>query len=137
MTAIVSAAAALTDAEFLSAFAAGTLGEFHHRDHVRLTWLYLRAYGPEQAARAVAEGIQRFAAARGAHGLYHVTLTRAWVRLVAAALRQTPDAAFDAFAARHPELLGKQLVFRFYSRDLLMSEAARAAWMEPDLQPLP
>jgi len=125
----------MTDQEFLHAFESGRIppAEFHHRDHLRLAWVQVRKLGAEQAAGAVAEGIERFAGAHGQHRLYHETLTRFWVRIVAHCSQPT----FEATLERHPMLLSKDLPLRHWSRDALFSDAARAAWLEPDLLPLP
>jgi hypothetical protein len=127
----------MNDVEFLVAFEAGTLESFRHRDHIRMCWLYLRRHGPEKGAPAVTEGIKRFAVVKGATGLFHETLTRAWLRLVEAALRQTPAGDFDAFVARHPQLADKETVYRHYRRETIAGAPARARWVEPDLAPLP
>jgi hypothetical protein len=127
----------LSDAAFLAAFEDGTLEPFHHRDHVRMTWLYLRAHGRRAAERKVAEGIRRFAAAQGQAERFHVTLTRAWLALVEAALRVTPAGSFDDFAAAHADLLDKDRVYRHYRKETVLSPEARAGWLEPDLEPLP
>ena len=127
----------LSDAEFLAAFEDGTLDPFHHRDHLRMTWLYLRAHGKEEAERRVAEGIQRFAAAHGQAQMYHITITRAWLRLMEAALGNTPAGTFDEFASVHADLLDKDRIYRHYRRETLGSAAARTGWLEPELAPLP
>jgi hypothetical protein len=69
-------------------------------------------------------------------------MTMAWMRLVDAAMRSSssgPGAAdtFDAFSARHPFLLEKDALKRFYSADVLLSDRARQEWVEPDLARLP
>jgi hypothetical protein len=128
---------ALSDAEFLSRFEAATLDPFHHRDHVRMTWLYLRAHDDETAARKVAEGIQSFATAHGKTAMFHVTLTRSWLVLVRAALRATPHGTFDEFATAHADLFAKDRIQRHYRKDTIASERARTEWVEPDLEPLP
>jgi hypothetical protein len=46
-------------------------------------------------------------------------------------------ATFDDFARRHGWLLEKDALLEFYSRERLMSDEARARWVEPDLLPLP
>ena len=48
-----------------------------------------------------------------------------------------PGATFDETLAAHPELEDPAYLDRFYSRDLLMSEAARSDRVPPDRSPLP
>lgn len=48
----------MSDEEFLAAFEARTLDEFHHRDHIKVTYLYLRRYPLEEAMAKVRTGIQ-------------------------------------------------------------------------------
>ncbi|WKE65176.1 hypothetical protein PVT67_16155 [Gallaecimonas kandeliae] len=128
----------MTDNDFLAAFEAGTLpGEaFDHRAHLRLAWLYLRRLPQAQAEAAVCAGIQGFAERLGAADKFHLTLTMALVRLVAAA----PLApSFEAFLAGSPALLAdaKGLLAQHYSAELLASLDARHAFLGPDLAPLP
>ena len=153
----------LSDDEFLAAFEATTLAEFHHVDHIRVAWIYLQRLPFPQASRRMAESLRRFAASKGAHQKYHETITQAWMLLVADALDQDLQAAgertlsaeagpeaspgdsrtnpaadgFDAFAAAHPELLDAHALDRFYSSQLLGSPAARTEFVTPDLSPLP
>jgi hypothetical protein len=125
----------MTDQDFLHAFESGHLSpaDFHHRDHLRLAWLQVNRLGLEAGAAAVAGGIRRFAEAHGHHRLYHETLTRFWVRIVAHASRSTFAETLEA----HPMLLGKDLPLTHWSRETLYGDAAREAWIEPDLAPLP
>jgi len=81
--------------------------------------------------------IMRFAAHHGHAGKYHATLTTAWVRFVAFHAANHPSDLFDDFLAQNSELLDKTLPLRFYSRERLFSEVARASWMEPDLRAFP
>jgi hypothetical protein len=57
----------MTDQQFLEAFFAGTLPneQFHHRDHLRLTWLTPRQHGRDVGSRMVTDGIRHFAAGHG------------------------------------------------------------------------
>jgi hypothetical protein len=130
----------MTDDEFLQAFSEGRLAnhEFRHRDHLRLAWLQVSRLGPEGARDAVAEGIRRFAALHGVPQKYHETMTQFWVRIVGHMVATRPEIdRFDRFLEAFPQLLGKDLPFRHWERDTLMSPPARAAWVEPDVQPLP
>ncbi len=130
----------LSDDEFLHAFFSAELpnSDFHHRDHLRLTWLVVDRRGLPEAERVIAEGIQHFAAVHGHAARYHDTMTRFWVRLVAHAIanrRQIDD--FEAFLAAYPMLLDRTLPFRHWRREAMFTPEARAEWREPDLLPLP
>jgi len=120
----------MTDAEFLRAFEETTLEPFHHRDHLRVTFLYLRQFGETETRRRLGPAILRYAAARNGAEKYHETITIAWVCLVAAASAGAAD--FEAVLAAHPRLLDKNLLDRYYSPGVLQSTAARRHWVEPD-----
>lgn len=117
-----------------------TADRFGHRQHVHLTWLAVHRHGAP-AAGLVADGILRTATAAGAPQKYHATMTRAWVELVAHAAAADPQpptgSGFAAFAARHPDLLDKDLLSRYYRPQTLAAPEARTAWVEPDLAPFP
>jgi hypothetical protein len=129
---------ASADAEYLRAFESGavTPESFRHRDHIRLTWACLRLDGRERGGDRVGRAIRRFADTH-APGKYHETITQAWVRLVWAALRESPGEEFDAFLEAHPELASKDRLRDFYRPESLAGAAARGAWCEPDRAPLP
>lgn len=130
----------LPDDDFLRAFFSAELSnmDFHHRDHLRLTWLMVRRHGPTEAEAAVTAGIQSFAAANGHTARYHDTMTRFWVRLVAHAIANRPELQnFDAFLAAYPMLLDPTLPFRHWRREAMFTPEARAEWRDPDLLPLP
>lgn len=127
----------MDDQTFLQAFEDGTLEAFPHRSHVRMAWLYLRQYGWEVGMTRICEGIQHFAAAQGASGKYHETMTRFWAHQVQQAINQTPKINdYEAFLEAHPELLNTRLASQYYTAEQLHSAQARAGWVEPDLQPL-
>jgi hypothetical protein len=130
----------MNDSEFLKAFEDCTLPHdaFPHRAHVRMAWLYLRADGWEVAIQKITDGIRRFAAANGADGKYHETITVFWARLVDYAISCAPEIAdFEVFIERYPHLLDGTLLKRHYSADVIRSEAARREWIEPDVRPMP
>jgi len=124
---------ALTDAEFLQTFEAGTLHRFHHRDHIRVAWLYLRRDGWKRGYAQVQAGIQHFAFSHNAHSLYHETITRFWALSVWNVLPDEGD--FEIFEAKNPHLFDKTLIAQFYSADVLRSQTARSEWVAPDLKP--
>ena len=113
-------------------------GAFRHREHVHLAYIAVQRYGPAGAADAVAGWIRHLAAYRRAPQKFHVTVTRAWVEIVAHHMAAGPAAPdFPTFADRHPPLLDKRLLTKHYSSRALASPAARTGWLEPDLAPFP
>ena len=135
-----SGACAWSDEDFLRAFEdlSFPVDQFHHREHIRVAWLYLKSWDATRAAERMCAGILRFASHHGATRKYHHTLTLAWIRLVAAAFVETPEGhSFAEFLSSHAELGDKNLLAKYYSPNLLASSAAREGWVEPDLQPLP
>jgi hypothetical protein len=129
-----------TDQDFREAFESLNIPSemFHHREHIRLAWIYSRQYPQEQALALMVQGIEAFAKHHGAASKYHHTITVAWMRLVRHAARLAPSAPdFNTFASVHPRLFDLRLLEYYYSKARLQSDAARHAWIEPDLRPLP
>ena len=131
---------AWTDEDFREAFESLKIPNemFHHREHIRLAWIYSRAYPQEQALARMVQGIRAFAKHHGAAAKYHHTITVAWMRLVRHAVREVPQAAdFSTFAAAHAHLFHPRLLEYYYSKAQLQSDAARYDWLDPDIRPLP
>ena len=129
----------LTDGDFVRDFEMCLVSntDFHHSDHIRLGWIFLRLHPLEPATSRMIAAIKRFAIHNhGDTGMFHETITRLWMRLISDRI-SADEISFAEFAARNPELLEKNYMFEFYSPATLMSAAARAHWVEPDLKPLP
>jgi hypothetical protein len=113
-------------------------GGFHHRDHIRLAWRLNRELGVDAAPGAIARAIQLVAAHHGEPGKYHETLTQFWACVVGYHTQRGPEFTdFEQFIAAYPELLDKELPVRHWRHETLYSDAARAAWVEPDIVALP
>ena len=125
------------DQEFLDAFESGTLPEraFHHRDHVRLAWLYLRRMPPAAALAKFSDGLRRFAASAGKSGLYHETITWAYLLLIRERMeRAGPQQSRAEFARSNPDLLTwrPSILDAYYRRETLESDLARKVFLLPD-----
>lgn len=124
----------MTETEFIQRFEDCTLpdGAFHHRDHVRLAWLYLRRYPALEALTRFAEGLKSFAAAKGHPGLYHETITWAFLFLIRE--RMAGEETWDAFAAKNSDLLTwkPSVLDRYYETETLFSDRARRIFLLPD-----
>ena len=106
---------------------------FRHSDHLRLAWICLHQASFDDALSKVRTTIQAYAKAIGATGLYHETITTAWVYLVAT--HQEPN--FADFLKQNTAQLKRNPLKRFYSDRLLAEETTRHRWTTPDLAPLP
>ncbi len=134
----------MTDEAFLGRFEAAALPpeQWRHRDHVRVAYLYLRQHPLDVAIVKMRRGLHTLNAAHKVPDApdrgYHETMTVAWMRLVHCALCEFgPAESADAFLDQHTQLLSKRALLLFYSRDLIMSPQAKAAFIGPDLAPLP
>lgn len=133
----------ISDEQLWLAFGTSKLpaGDWTHRAHLRVAWMFLKRHPLNEAHILMRVGIIRLNAFHGlvetASRGYHETLTRLWLSLVASLMSATEVESSDAFVDRCISSLGKDAIFRYYSRDLVMSVWARAVFVEPDLLPLP
>ena len=130
-----------SDLEFRTAFEAGAFSpaNFNHRAHVRLAYVYLATNDVERATALMRNAIVNFLRHHGiAPTRYHETLTQAWVLAVFHFMHRTKEAASaDEFIDRTPILLDSRIMMTHYSAERLFSQHARAAYLEPDLDPIP
>jgi hypothetical protein len=135
----------MDDEEFLRRIEDCTypVNDFHHREHVKVAYLYLRRYTPDAAMDRMRASLKRFAAAHNVpvdvldRG-YHETITRAWMQLVEFTMVESdPAQTADQFYEANPQLWQMKVLRFFYSRPKLMSFEAKANFIEPDITPLP
>jgi GNAT superfamily N-acetyltransferase len=131
----------LDDEALWGAFAHRTLlaPEWSHRSHLRVAYLHLSRWNLDESHLRMRVGIIRLNASHGLEETatrgYHETMTRLWLTLVVLARGGGSFASSDAFLSAHPELLDKELPFRFYTRERLLSVEARATFVAPDVMP--
>lgn len=116
--------------------------DWHHKEHIKVAYLYLRAMPFAAAMERLREKIKAHNAAHHVPDLptsgYHETMTGAWLRLVYLTLCEYgPAASADAFYEESPQLSQKKILRLFYSRELMMSPRAKLEFLEPDLGPFP
>lgn len=126
----------MTDEELLDAFVSTSLpaDQFHHEQHVRTAWLFVCRHGMPAALGQFSEAIKRFAAAKGAHGLYHETITWAFLLIIAERQAREPHVDWPAFATANQDLMTWQpsILDRYYSKALLSSDLAKRTYLMPD-----
>jgi hypothetical protein len=130
-----------SDREFRAAFEAGAFApaDFSHRAHVRLAYVYLAESHRDLALEQYRAALVGFLAHHGIPASkYHETLTRSWILAVHHFMHRSPEASSaDDFIERNPLLLDSKIMLTHYSAGLLFSDAARAEFVEPDLDPIP
>jgi hypothetical protein len=127
----------MTDEEFIEGFESCTLvgADFHHRDHVRVVWLYLRSNSVLETLVKFSEGLKRFAAANGKPNLYHETITWAYVFLIHERMqRDGSEQSWPEFVEQNPDLFDwkDNILKAYYEDETLRSERARRMFILPD-----
>jgi hypothetical protein len=81
----------MEDEELIERFENCTLSgaSFHHRDHVKVVWLYLRGNSVLETLSRFSKGLKRLATANGKPNLYHETITWAYVLLINERIRRS------------------------------------------------
>ena len=134
----------MDDETFMATFEASAfpMDQWHHREHIKAAYLYLRRYPFDIALERMKASILALNAAQHVPEVpgrgYNETMTQAWLRLVHCCLTQYgPSATADRFYEEHPELSQSKILRFFYSKDLLSSPRTKTEFVEPDLAKLP
>jgi hypothetical protein len=129
----------MEDEELLAKFedASLPLECFHHEEHVRVAFLYLRKYPVFEVLARFPAALQRYAAGHGKNGLYHETISWAFIFIIRermsggeAGVPQT----WEQFRGRNRDLLdgGKSMLAKYYRDETIASTAARERFVMPD-----
>ncbi|MCH7639984.1 MAG: hypothetical protein IH855_11070 [Bacteroidetes bacterium] len=129
------------DRAFCAQFESGEFppAELDHRAHLRLSYVYLIEHDTETAYQLMREALLAFLEHNGVDpSKYHDTMTRAWILAVRHFMEATSsqDSA-ESFIEQNPEMLDSKIMMTHYSADVLVSDEARAQFVDPDLDPIP
>jgi len=130
----------MKDEELLNQFEACTLAAetFHHGNHIKVAWLYLRRHSAPETIIKLSEGLKRFAAAHGKANLYHETITWAYVFLIHERMeRNGREQSWEEFTESNADLFDwKNSILKIYYREeTLRSDLARKIFLYPDNLP--
>lgn len=125
--------------EVLRAFERATIAreDWKHAEHLAVALVYVTELGEAAALEKMRSGIINLLE----HGFgldltkempYHETLTVFWIRAVAEFNAANDGVSLLEKANELIETHDKDLPLRFYSRELLFSDAARAEFLPPD-----
>ena len=115
------------------------VSDFDHRAHLRLAYIYLTEHDTETAHQLMREALLAFLEHNGVDpSKYHDTMTHAWILAVRHFMEASSSAeSADSFINQNPEMLDSRIMMTHYSADVLVSDEARAQFVDPDLDPIP
>lgn len=117
--------------------------EWTHHAHLKVGLWHLLHYSASESTEKLRRDIKRYNIACGIENTenqgYHETIAQFYVLLINQFVQQADcSQPIDLLADELINCYGDKLLpFKYYSRDRLMSKAARVEWIEPDLQPFP
>jgi hypothetical protein len=126
--------------EVVRGFETGTISreDWRHAEHLTVALYYLSHHDFETASVKMREGIfnllKSFGVDLSKEMPYHETLTIFWMRTTDDFRKSKNGASIIEIRNELTENFDKDYPLRFYSRELLFSEKARAAFVEADLQ---
>jgi hypothetical protein len=127
----------MNDSEWMEAFESCTLpsDSFHHRDHVKMAFLYLQKYTPLDALGRFSSALTRFATAHGKPDLYNETITWAFLLLIRERIaRANSPQTWSEFSAANADLLrwNDNILEKYYRAETLTSRLAKSVFLFPD-----
>jgi hypothetical protein len=133
----------LTD-QIVEAFLSCTLSreEWTYQAHLKVGLWHILRYAPGESIEKLRQSIKKYNVACGIENTdsqgYHETMTQFYVWLINQFIQQADcSKSIDSLADELINTYGdKSLPLRYYSRERLVSKAARLGWVEPDLTPL-
>ena len=119
--------------KLLDAFIAGTLApqDFKHCDHVAVAYELLRRESFVKSVGIYIEGLERLVTAAGAPEKFNLTITLAYLGLIAERMADDACNGWPAFIEKNPDLLDTKLLQQWYAPERLYSDIARHAFLLP------
>lgn len=107
---------------------------FTHRDHVICAAYALQNYDFFEAAYLYANGLKALVAKAGVPEKFNATVTFAFLSVIAQKIVLYPDVPAEDLPDCCPELLQKDVLSAWYSKETLASDLARKIPILPEIQ---
>jgi len=123
------------DSELLTQFEAFEVNaaDFGHRQHVQVAFEMCHKYSYLDACAKYANAINTIATNAGAPEKFNVTITFAFLSLIAERIHGTTKwSSFEEFLAQNEDLLSKNALGKWYSSEQLQSDFARTHFLLPN-----
>lgn len=108
---------------------------FHHSVHVQIVFLYLCRFPVLEVLARFPAALTRYAEAHGKSGLYHQTITWAYIFLIRERMvRANRPQTWAEFQAENQDLLSwkNNILNKYYRAETLSSQLAKDAFLFPD-----
>jgi hypothetical protein len=115
------------------------LEALRHCVHIEIAYLYLRKYALLDVLARFPAALTRYAEAHGKKGLYHETITWAYILLIHERMQRAGHAqSWDQFKTANPDLLSwtATVLKQYYRDETLSSDLARKIFLFPDKVPV-
>ena len=104
---------------------------FGHREHIEVAYEMLQKYGFLDASAKYSKAISTIATNAGAPKKFNVTITMAFLSLIAERIYSTEQNSFEEFLSKNEDLLSRSVLNKWYSKEQLDSEFARTHFLLP------
>ena len=105
---------------------------FRHADHVEVAHAMLATYDFMDATLRYARAIDAIATKAGAASKFNTTITFAFMSLIAERMGTASHTDYAAFIADNQDLLSKDILSPWYSKERLNCDLARRTFILPD-----
>lgn len=116
--------------------------QWTHHSHIYMALWYLSKWPAEEASIRIKKGIRKYNESQGGENTatsgYHETITEFYIRILSSFRERTNFGARDSHwqSLSGEPFMQRDFPLTYYSEAYLMTPLARAAWCEPDLQPI-
>lgn len=104
---------------------------FGHREHVQVAFEMLHKYDYLDACALYSNNIRQMATQAGASKKFNVTITFAFLSLIAQRLGESKGLDFESFIDANVDLLNRGILEQWYRAEELSSEFARTHFLLP------
>lgn len=108
---------------------------FTHREHVRMGYELLCRHDFPEALQRYSRGLRILVERAKAQDKFNLTITVAFLSLIAERMKADDTGDFATFASDHPELFDRGLLLRFYTAARLNGPQAKGTFLLPDRAP--
>ena len=121
--------------QLAQAFEAGDIrpGGFNHAAHVIVAYQLLTRYEFLEAVSRYTRGIRELASRAGAPEKFNITITLAFLSLIAERMADAPSSDAEAFVRDNSDLMTIDVLRGRYSNTRLNKSLARSVFLMPDV----